>query len=169
MQQQTATLLTHENSAFFRLIRHPVKFRLYLLKNLPSAYFSGLRVVEADANHCIVSVPFKWFTQNPFRSIYFACLSMAAELSTGVLAMAQVYGRKPRVAMLVVGVEAKFYKKAVGKTFFQCKNGGEITAAVAEAVACGVAQEVQAHSVGRNEAGETVAEFWFRWSFKAKS
>ncbi|HEV9037114.1 MAG TPA: DUF4442 domain-containing protein, partial [Puia sp.] len=100
------------NSAFFSAIRHPLKSRLFLLTNLPSALFSGLRVVEADTDHCAVTVPYKWFTRNPFRSTYFACLSMAAEMSTGVLAMAAANESQPPVSMLVVRTEADYTKKA---------------------------------------------------------
>jgi hypothetical protein len=45
----------------------------------------------------------------------FACLAMAAEMSTGVLAMAHVYKRKPAISMLVVKMEAEYFKKATGK------------------------------------------------------
>lgn len=157
---------TERTTAFFRMIRNPVKLRLFLLRNLPAAYFSGLRVVAATEPVCTVSVPFRWFTQNPFRSTYFACLSMAAELSTGVLAMAQVWQRQPRVSMLVTAMDSRFYKKAKGLTLFTCNDGMLIRQAVAEAMATGAAQVVRVHTEGRSEAGELVAEFWFEWSFK---
>src|SRR5829696_1033237 len=158
----------HHTAAFFSLINHPLKFRLYLLKNLPAGYFSGLRIVQASDISCTVSIPFKWFTKNPFRSIYFACLSMAAELSTGVLAMAHLYKRKPAVSMLVTGIEGKFHKKAIGFTYFHCADGKQIEEAIVNAILLGVPQEIKAHSVGKNNAGEVVAEFWITWSFKAR-
>ncbi|MDB5197038.1 MAG: hypothetical protein JWP88_1409 [Flaviaesturariibacter sp.] len=155
-------------TAFFSLVNNPVKFRLFLLTKLPAAYFAGLKVHSLSPEACTVTVPLKWFTQNPFRSIYFACLSMAAELSTGVLAMASIYGQKPAVSMLVTGLEAKFYKKAVEKITFTCKDGQAIEEAVALAKATGEGQTVTVHSSGQNKLGETVAEFHFTWSFKAK-
>src|ERR687898_257461 len=103
---------------FLRLIDHPIKFRLFLLSKLPSAFFAGVRVLKADEEKCSVKVPYKWFSQNPFRSTYFACLSMAAEMSTGVLAMAHTYKSNPAVSMLVVGLEANYFKKATGLTTF---------------------------------------------------
>ena len=159
----------HAADPFFALIRNPFKLRLFLLRSLPAAYFAGLRIVSASEAVCTVSVPYKWFTKNPFRSTYFACLAMAAELSTGVLAMAQVWRRKPKVSMLVTGTEARFFKKATGITQFTCTQGSAIRAAVEKAVASGVGQTVKVHSEGRNEQGEVVAEFWFEWSFKSKS
>ena len=155
-------------AAFFSLINHPFKFKLFLLRNLPAAYFSGVRILQADADACTVSIPFKWFTKNPFRSTYFACLSMAAEMSTGVLAMAHLYKRKPAVSMLVTGIEGKFYKKATDVAFFQCKDGEAIQNAIDAAVSSGVPQEIKAHSIGKNKNGDTLTEFWITWSFKAR-
>ena len=63
---------------FIQTLKNPVLFRLYLFYKLPAAFFSGVRVREIDEQHCVVTVPYKWFSQNPFRSTYFACLAMAA-------------------------------------------------------------------------------------------
>lgn len=139
-----------------------------MLRKLPAAAFSGLRIVSANEEGCSVSVPYRWFTTNPFRSTYFACLSMAAELSTGVLVMGQVWGRKPPVSMLVTGLEARFYKKATDITYFTCTDGLAVKNAVQKALATGEGQSVRMYSEGKNPAGETVASFVFEWSLKAK-
>jgi len=154
--------------SFSKLMTHPLKFRVFLLSKLPSAYFSGVRVKSIDENRCEVTVPFKWFSQNPFRSTYFACLSMAAEMSTGALALAHLYKRKPPVSMLVVKTEGEYFKKAVDKTTFVCDDGSEINRMIGEAVATGEARTIRAKSIGKNKAGELVAEFYITWSFKAK-
>ncbi|HZI00292.1 MAG TPA: DUF4442 domain-containing protein [Flavisolibacter sp.] len=159
---------TKPGAAFFAQIKNPVKLRLFLFKKLPAAFFSGLKITEANEQKCVVSVPYKWFTQNPFRSTYFACLSMAAELSTGVLAMASIYKRKPSVSMLIVHMESSFFKKAVGLTLFVCEQGQEISDAVERAVATGQPQTIKVKSTGFNPQNEVVAECCFTWSFKAK-
>lgn len=151
---------------FFRIVGSPVKFRLYLLTKLPAAFFAGLRIAEADTDHCVVTVPYRWSTRNPFRSTYFACLGMAAEMSTGILAMAQAYKSDPRVSMLVVGAEANFVKKATGRTSFSCNDGQAIREAVVKSRTTREPQLVKAHAVGTNGKGETVAEFFITWSFK---
>lgn len=156
-------------SEFIQLMKHPVKFRMFLLSKLPSAFFAGVRVREADEKRCVVTVPFKWFSQNPFRSTYFACLSMAAEMSTGALAMAHLYKRKPPVSMLVVKVESEYFKKATDRTIFVCEDGELFRNAIEESTASGEARTVRARSVGTNKQGEIVAEFFITWSFKAKS
>lgn len=159
---------SNNSSAFFSLIRHPLKFRLFLWKNLPAAYFSGLRVKSANQQEAIVSIPYKWFTRNPFRSTYFACMSMAGEMSTGILAMAQLYKRSPKVSLLVVAVEGKFYKKATAKTFFHCREGMLIQETIQKAIDTGESQSVRVLSSGYNNNNELIAEFWVTWSFKKR-
>ena len=149
-------------------MKHPVKFRMFLFSKLPSAFFAGVRVKEIDEKKCVVAVPYKWFSQNPFRSTYFACLSMAAEMSTGSLSMMHVYKRKPPVSMLVVKVESEYFKKAVDKTMFTCEDGDIIAKAIEESVATGDARIVRVRSIGKNKEGETIAEFYITWSFKVK-
>ena len=154
---------------FLNIARHPLKFRLFLLKQLPAAYFSGVRVQSISQFKAVVTVPYKWLTRNPFRSTYFASLSMAAEMSTGLLAMAYVYKSEPKVSMLVVAIEGKFYKKATGRTSFVCEAGESFRAAIEQSVSLGTSQTVKALSSGYNELDELVAEFWITWSFKTRS
>jgi Domain of unknown function (DUF4442) len=159
----------YHSEEFIRLARHPIKFRLFLLSKLPSAFFAGVRVRQIDPSKCVVTVPYKWFSQNPFRSTYFACLSMAAEMSTGALSMAHVYKRKPPVSMLVVKVESEYYKKATGITTFTCNAGDDIKQIIEEAISTGQSKSLCVQSTGKNSLGEIVAEFRITWSFKAKT
>ncbi len=153
---------------FLELVQHPIKYRLFLLKKLPSAFFSGVRVKYADENKVVVTVPYKWFSTNPFRSTYFACLAMAAEMSTGVLAMAHLFDQVPATSMLIVHMEANFLKKGTGITSFTCEDGLMIQQAIKEAMASGKASTINSRSVGVDESGTIVAEFVFTWSFKVK-
>ena len=141
---------------------------MFLFSRLPAALYSGLRVKYIDEERCEVTVPYKWFTKNPFRSTYFACLSMAAEMSTGILAMSNVYGRKPPVSMLVLKVNGDYKRKATGRTTFTCSEGSVIKKAVEEAVSEKQPRTVSITSTGRNESGEVVAEFLIEWSFKSR-
>jgi hypothetical protein len=114
-------------------------------------------------------VPFTWFSQNPFKSTYFACLAMAAEMSTGLLGLMHVHGRLPAVSMLVVKLEGNFFKKATGLTLFTCADGDTIKRTIEHAVNSKESSMVTVNSLGRNTAGEIVAEFAVTWSFKVKS
>jgi hypothetical protein len=158
----------HNLNPFFQLANNPFKFRLFLLTQLPAAFIAGIRIRSCDENSCSVSVPFKWLNQNPFRSTYFACLSMAAEMSTGALAMANIYKRKPAMSMLITNVESSYHKKATGKTYFTCNEGVAIKEAINTAYASATPQIIKVKSQGYNKQHELVAEFWFTWSFKVK-
>lgn len=139
-----------------------------MLTQLPTAFFAGLCVAALNDAQSVIRVKQKWFNKNPFRSIYFAVLSMAAEISTGIAGMGAIYKRPPGVSMLVTATEGKFYKKATGIILFTCADVAAVHAAVDHAVATGQPVTVVCHSVGRNEKEEVVAEFWFTWSFKAR-
>jgi len=154
---------------FIQQMKHPVKFRMFLFSKLPSAYFAGVRMKHITPEQCEVTVPFKWFSQNPFRSTYFACLGMAAEMSTGALAMAHLYQRVPAVSMLVTRVEGDFVKRATDVSTFICEDGWLIRDAIESTIETGEAITLKAKSVGRNKAGEEVATFYITWSFKVRS
>ncbi len=144
------------------------KFKFFMLLKLPAALFTGLSIKELEEGKSMITVPYKWFNKNPFKSMYFGTQSMAAEMSSGILAIGQIYKRNPVVSMLVVGMEAKFHKKATDRTDFTCNDGAAIANAVEQAVITGEGQTVVCYSVGKSQAGEMVSEFWFTWSFKSK-
>ena len=153
---------------FLQLINNRFKFGIYLFTKLPSAFICGVRVKTASEESCTVTVPFTWLSQNPFKSTYFACLSMAAEMSTGILGLAHVYKRNPPVSMLVVSISGNFFKKATGKTIFTCTDGLAIKQAIEDAIATGEGKTITVKSTGTNAQGEVVASFEVTWSFKAK-
>jgi hypothetical protein len=93
---------------------------------------------------------------------------MAAEMSTGALALGHLYKRKPLVSMLVVKTEGEYFKKAVDKTVFVCEDGLQIKKSIEDAIKSGDGKTVRAKTIGKNKAGELVAEFFITWSFKAK-
>ena len=156
------------SKSFLQLAQHPFKFNCFLLIKLPSAFFCGVRLKSINTDSAVVTVPYKWLSQNPFKSTYFACLSMAAEMSTGLLAMLHTYKRNPSVSMLVTGLEAAYFKKAVGVTAFTCTQGNEMKIIIEEAIQSGEAKFFKATSIGKNSDGEIVATFYITWSFKAK-
>ena len=158
-----------DNAAAFRkMVCSPVRFRLLMLARLPMAYIAGLKVTALSHEQASVSIPYKYLNKNPFNSIYFACLSMAAELSTGVLCMMHIYQSAPAVSMLVVHMDADFTKKAVGRILFTCHDGEQIYKAAEKTKATGEGVTVIATSTGVDENGDQVAEFRYTWSLKAK-
>ena len=115
---------------FRSIIKKKFKFKLYLLKHLPAALFSGIKLIDISEDKAVVTIPFKYLTKNPFRSMYFASQSMAAEMSTRILALSHVYAKKPSISMLVFDMNANFLKKAVTTLTFECNDGLKIKEAV---------------------------------------
>jgi hypothetical protein len=153
---------------FSRKISDPVYYRLFLLKKLPLVYFTGIRIKQLNETSCTTTARYSWLNQNPFHSLYFAVMQMAAELSTGVLCMGNIYNQTPAVSMLVVKTEGVYHKKATGKIRFTCNDGNVIADAVQQAKANAGGYPVRCYSVAVNEAGEIVAEFWITWSLKIR-
>lgn len=143
-------------------------FRMFLLTQVPAAFFAGVKLEKLEMEEAVVTVSYKWFNKNPFRSVYFAVLLMAGEISTGILCMAYLYKRNPGVSMLLIQNESNFYKKATGKIIFTCTDGTLINEAADKAAAAGEATTVRCRCLGKNEQEETVAELYFTWSFKTR-
>ena len=158
---------TPQAAAFRRQVLSPTKLRLFMLRKLPMAWLAGLRLAQLTPEAATVTVRYKYLTQNPFRSLYFACLAMAAELASGIQALMHVQAGGP-VSMLVTGIQGDFTKKAVGLITFTCPDGALIAQAVAESRATGEGRALTCTSTGRDEAGDVVAVFRLTWSFRAK-
>lgn len=131
-------------------------------------WIAGLRIKEINENRCVTSVPFKWLTKNPFKSIYFAVQSMAAELSTATTCLLAVQGQKPSVAFIVVNLHANFTKKATDKVFFTCEDIAKAFEAVKRCLETGEATEATFKSIGKMKDNTIVSEFEFTWSFKQR-
>lgn len=153
---------------FQNLVNNRFLFRLYLLKKLPLAYIAGIRVQELNNQKSITTVKYGWLTQNPFRSMYFACLSMAAEMATGLLALNCIYDSKPPISMLIIKNQAVYLKKAVGNITFTCSDGNLLSNGIKEAKISGEGITIDATAIGKDQEGDIVAEFVFTWSLKVK-
>ncbi|MBK6687993.1 MAG: DUF4442 domain-containing protein [Deltaproteobacteria bacterium] len=143
--------------------------RAYLTAKLPMAALAGLKITELDGERCVVTVPYGWRTQNPFGSIYFAALSMAAELSCAGLALTAAKAAPRTVSVLPIRMEGDFEKKATGLTRFTCADGAALYTAVNDALRTGQGVTCVTKTVGQMDNGTTVARFQFTWSFKEKS
>jgi hypothetical protein len=93
---------------------------------------------------------------------------MAAELSTGALILNNTYKRKPAISMLIVKMEANYFRKATGTTWFTCDEGMKMKEAVSAAGKEKEGKIITVTSIGKNKNEEPVAEFLFTWSIKEK-
>ena len=147
----------------------PKKLNTFLMLKLPSAWLTGVRVMELSANKCVTGVTHSWINQNPFKSLYFAVQAMAAELSTGALVMQSIQKSEKKVSMLVAQNSSKFLKKATGKIKFSCEDGEIAKAAIEKTISTGEGQTFWMKSLGVNEDGVEVSVFEFEWTVKLKS
>lgn len=148
------------------LVRNPVLFRFFLLQKLPLAYLAGLRVKRYDEQACEVSLRYGYLTKNPFKSIYFAALAMAAEMSTGLPALLLIRKSNVAVSMLVTQLTARYSKKARGKIFFRFDAIAAMEAQIQKTAQTGEGVSFTAVSRGFDELGDEVAVFEIEWSFK---
>ncbi len=152
-----------------KLANSPFRMWFFMLWNLPLAFFARLRVDEMNMAKASISLPYNFMNKNPFRSIYFAALSMAAELSTGILAMAHVEKNPFPLSMLVLGVKAEFIKKARTRITFTCVQGELLKKTIAQSIDTKEGQSIEVFTEGIDTNGEVVARFWFTWTFKPKN
>lgn len=145
-----------------------LKFNLYTFFNLPSAWWSGVRLTSFDDNLAEVSVRHRWVNQNPFGSIFWAVQGMAAELSTAIFVMRAIKKTGLPVSMLVLNNNATFKKKARGLIKFHCIQGMEVSQVVENAISEGKAKKITLKSIGKDMSGDVVSAFEFEWTIKRK-
>jgi len=142
---------------------------LFLALKLPSAYFSGIRVVAISEQKAVARVKHRWINQDPFKSLYWATQGMAAELVTGLLLMKKVKESNCNISTLVVEQQGNFSKKATGKITFSCDEGALVDKALMTAISSGEGQIVVLKAAGIDEENELVSNFEFTWSIKLKT
>jgi len=86
------------------------------------ANIAGVKLNKLDDKGSETQLKFKWINQNPFRSMYFAAMQMAAELATGLL-LFQYIRKETKFSMLLVSVKADYHKKATGTIIYKCEQG----------------------------------------------
>jgi acyl-coenzyme A thioesterase PaaI-like protein len=154
--------------AFQNAAQSGFKFRSLMFFQIPLIWFSGIKVNQFDRNSCSVKLPFTRRTQNPFRSVYFAAQCMAAELSTGLILMAETIETGKKCSMLVTDMRATFIKKADATIYFTSAPNNTITNAIQHAIAKNEPVKFILLSEGKMDDGTVVASFEFEWSLKFK-
>ena len=160
--------LSEKQIKLLKRVTNSTLFTFFLLTKLPMGWIAGIRVKSLSKETCITSVPFKRLNKNPFKSIYFAVQSMAAELSTASPCLLAIEGKKPSVAFIIVDMKANFFKKAIDRVYFTCEDGAKAFNAVENAIQTGDASQATFKTVGKMKDGTIVSEFEFTWSFKQR-
>ncbi|HAW53284.1 MAG TPA: thioesterase, partial [Flavobacteriales bacterium] len=143
--------------------KNPILRRIFFLRYLPLALFAGIRPVLFENNVCEVSIPFKWMTKNPFKSMYFAAQSMAAEFSTALLVVNEINKSGADLALIIVSMKAEFIERARERVYFKCKADDNLDLAIKKAMKTGDPVTVELTSNGIDRKGNRVSSFWFTW------
>lgn len=160
--------MNRQQKKFIQTMQSPLKFKWFLVTKLPSVWFWGIRITELTSNRCELRMPFRWSTKNPFRSIYFAALSGAGELASGILCMLHLSG-SGSFSMLVTGFEAQFHKKADRATRFICEDGDRLEAMLQTLTQPGQTGTFTMQVMGITIDEVHVATFKLTWSFKRRA
>jgi len=86
-------------------------------------------------------------------------------LSTGAVPFAISRSMSEKLRMFVVGTEAKFVKRAKGRITFTCDEVVKSREAIEESMKTGKPTEIELTSVGRDDSGDIVSEWVFKWNF----
>jgi hypothetical protein len=155
-------------ASLMQLLRNPIKLKLFFITKLPMALLAGLSVVSLHQHAASIAIQYGYLTKNPFKSLYFACLAMAAELASGVLVLTAVDQSNKAVSTLVTAMGAEFLKKGIGKVVFTCEDGEAIAKAIQLSITTQQGVVVQTTSTGKDEHGDIVAVFNITWSLKVR-
>ncbi|AKP52669.1 DUF4442 domain-containing protein [Cyclobacterium amurskyense] len=152
---------------FINYMSRFVTYTWYMLGNLPSVVFWGVRIKKINMDSCQTTIPYNWRTKNPFKSIYFATLCGGAELASGSLCLLHLTGSE-KFSMLVVDLNAQFVKKADAEITMQCEDGHLIQQTLSGLAQPGDTSTLKTTIIGHNPNNEIVAKFEVTWSFKRK-
>ena len=161
-------MVSKNQEKLIKIFNSGILFKYFSLFKLPMVLITGMKIIKANQQTCITSVRYKYLNKNPFRSTYFAVLGMAAELSTGVLAMISLGQQASGIAFIITRMSSEFHKKARGRTTFKCEEGKKISKAIRQVEVMNEPITVSVTSLGRDDDGELVASFEFEWSFKKR-
>lgn len=152
------------NRSFATKLSSPWKLRLWMAKNLPMGLLSGMYIQALDEQRCVVVLQERWWIRNPFGSVFWAVMGMAAELSTGALVYAHARGNN--VKFILIGVEGNFFKKVKGKSYYFCETGSDVLRSIEQIVNPNDTSVVILPVTAKDEAGQLLAEFSFRWQLR---
>jgi len=156
-----------EQLAFIEKIKKPFALFLFFVFKIPTLFWWGVRIQKINCFEVTIILPFSKRTQNPFKSIYFAAQSGAAELASGMLATMATEGMGS-ISTLVTEVSGTYIKKANQPVYFTCLQGEDIRKVVFESVRDKSPRSIQTKVVGTFSDGTIVSSHLITWSFKSR-
>lgn len=154
------------------LFKETFFLRAFGFTKVPLLYLAGPAVEQMSDDVAVISVPFHKRNRNHVGSLYFGALCIGADCAGGIMAMREIQKQKGKWTFVFKDMNAKFLKRAEGKTLFTCKDGPQIREAVQKAAESMERIEVPVKviaTVPSKTGNEAVAEFVLTLSMKRKS
>ena len=139
------------------------RLRFWMVRHLPMGLLTGMRIHLLNERECMVVLKDRWWIRNPFGSVFWAVMGMAAELSTGALVYAYA-GRE--LKFILVGMEAKFIKKVKGKSSYFCASGPEVNRVCESLNKAGDMDVIRMPVIVKDPNDQVLAEFLFEWQLR---
>lgn len=147
--------------------------RLWSLQNVFFLWLMRPKIVELNAERCIVRVPLNWITRRrDIHAMYLGTLCMGADVAAGLIAFQLVREQKARVNFIFKDLRAEFLKRAEGDVVFTNGDGPLIQDLVRRALSSEERHEATVHIVATVPAklgDEPVAKFELTLSVKKKT
>jgi hypothetical protein len=147
--------------------------RLWSLQNVFLLWLVRPKIVELNADRCVVKIPLNWITRRrDIHAMYLGTLCMGADVAAGLIAFQLVTERKARISFIFKDIRGEFLKRAEGDVVFTNADGPLIQDLVRRALDTGERQEATVHitaTVPSKLGDEPVAKFELTLSVKKKS
>lgn len=146
--------------------------RLWSVGNVFLLWLVRPKIVELNAERCVVRIPLNWITRRrDIRAMYLGTLCMGADVAAGLIAFELVRQRKARIHFIFKDLRAELLKRAEGDVVFTNANGAVVRDLVDRALESGKRQEASVEVVATvpSKLGEEpVARFALTLSVKRK-
>jgi hypothetical protein len=146
--------------------------RLWSLQNVILLWLVRPKILELNADRCVVRIPLNWITRRrDIHAMYLGTLCMGADVAAGLIAFQLVAERKARVNFIFKDIRGEFLKRAEGAVLFTNNDGPLIQDLVRRALESGERQEATVHvtaTVPSKLGDEPVAKFELTLSVKRK-
>ena len=149
-----------------------LKVRLWSFVNVPFLFLARPKVVELNANRCVIKVPLNWMTRRrDIRAMYLGTLCMGGDVAAGLIAFHLVEQQKVNVSFIFKDMKASFLKRAEDDVVFTNDNGPLIQDLLRRTLETGERQEATVHvtaTVPTKLGAEPVATFELTLSLKRR-
>lgn len=119
---------------FWERLKATLMLRAFGLFKIPMILFVGPRVVEMNAERCVLAIPLGYRTRNHLGGMYFGTLATGADCAGGLAAMDRIRASGADVSLIFKDFHAEFLKRAEADVLFTCADGARIAEQVDAAV-----------------------------------